>query len=156
MAYPNQSETGADEVQKMISQYFPQPELLATYPPGTRGYWQQQQQQQRQQQRRQQQRQQQQRQQQQTISHPALQTPLLQQQQQSLYYPAPQYAVQSWTKPVTIEGPMPAPYPQNRTISEQPSFQDLMRLIQDERVAAALPSSSNPSFGGSEPGVTYP
>ena len=140
MAHLNQSQTDADEIQKMISQYFPQPELLANHPPGTQGYWQQQRQWQQQQQ------------QQQSTSHPGLQAPLP---QQSLYHPSPRHAAQPWTEhesATTSESRMPAPYPH---ISEQHSFQDLMRLIQNERVAAALPSSSSLSYSDSEPGVNY-
>ena len=148
----NRSQTDDDEIQKLISQYFPQPELLANHLPGTQPYWeqqQQQQQQQRRQQRRQQQRQQQQQQQQQKDSpHPS--RPTFLPQQQSL---SPQYAAQPWIGlSTTLESRMPPRYPQDRSLPEQRPFQDLMRVIQDEQAAAALPGPSS-YYNGCQPDV---
>ena len=143
MAHLNRSRTDDDEVQKLISQYFPQPELLANHPPGTQAYWQQQQQQQRQWQRQRQQQQEQQ--QQQGGSHPSRQTVLPQQKSLS-----PQYTAQPWVdSSTTLESQMPPCYPQDRSLPEQRPFQDLMRIIQDEQAATVLPIPSG-YYGGSQ------
>ena len=134
MAHPNRSQTDADDIQKLISQYFPQPELLADHPPGAEGYWQPQQRQQEQEQ--------------QSTSHPNQQTSLPQ--QPSLYPPIPPHAAQPWNdSSTTVESGMPARYPQGRSLPEQRSFQDLMRVIQNERVATALPGASSQPYSPS-------
>jgi len=135
-----------DEIQNLISQNFPEPELLANHPPGTQAYWEQQQQQQRQQ------RQQQQQQQQQSTSNLSRQTSLPR--QRSLYHPTPQYVAQPWMESTaTLESRMPARYPEDRPLPEQRPFQDLMRVVQDEQAAAALPGTPCQSYGGSQPNV---
>src|SRR5258706_3193594 len=142
MAHLNPSQTDNDEIRKLSSQYFPQPELLANHPPGTQAYWEQRQQQ-RQQQR---QRQQQQQQQQKCSLHPSRQT-LLPQQQSLSHTPQP------WIdSPTTLESRMPPRNPQDRSLPEQRPFQDLMRVIQDEQAAAALPGPSS-YYCGSQPNV---
>jgi hypothetical protein len=149
----NQAQTDDDEIQKLISQYFPQPELLANHPPGTQAYWEQQQQRQRQRQWQQQQRQQQQQQQQQSGPHPSRRAPLPQ--EQSLYHPIPQYATQPWMdSPTTHESRMPPRYPQDQFLPEKRPFQDLMRVIQDEQAATVLPDPSS-HYGGSQPNVHH-
>lgn len=153
MAHPNQSQTIDDEeIQKLISQYFPQPELLANHPPGTQAYWEQQQQQRQ----RQREWQQQQQQRQPSSKHPSRQTSSAE--EPSIYHPIPQYAIPQYaTQPwmdssTTHESQMPPRYPQDQFLPEKRPFQDLMRVIQDEQAAAALPGPSS-HYDGSQPNV---